>query len=174
MKFLSCLPTMKRRMMQLSQLNQIPLREIRKLFSSLQIPEVQSIAGKYRGAFVGPAWVRTSVKPALWITGLGGWWGKELYENGTGINILFRDGKFTTRFRMKFLQARSAVDSRDGLAMHYLQDNLLLWFFIVDEIRHLDESMLLGMTRPRIPRLRWFALPFVLQKQDSRSGSFRK
>jgi hypothetical protein len=152
--------------MQISQLDQYGLRQFRDLFASLAVPEAESIRGKYHGAFVGPAWVKAAVKPALWITGLGGWWGKEIYEDGTAINLVLRRGKFSTRFSMKFVRERSFIDGRHGLALHYQQDNPVLWLFIVDEIRRMDESTLLGMTRPSIPGLRWFALPFILQKQS--------
>lgn len=153
--------------MHISQLNQYGLSQIRHLFASLTAPEPDSIRGKYRGAFVGPAWVRTSVKPALWVTGLGGWWGKEFFDDGTAINIILRGGKFSTRAPMKFIRERSFVDDRIGLALHYQKKYPVLWMFIVDEIRRLDESTLLGMTRPSMPGLRWFALPFVLQQQNS-------
>ena len=155
------------RTMDISQLDQIPYLRFRELFASLDIPELDLIRGRYRGAFIGPVWIRVSVKPALWVTGLSGWWGKELYKDGRAINILLRRGKFSTRFRMKFIQARSAIDGNAGLSMRYLPDNPLLWIFIVDEIRRLDDSTLLGLTRPRIPGLRWFVLPFVLQKEKS-------
>src|SRR5215207_8670758 len=152
--------------MKITQLNQYRLRQFRDLFASLAVPETESIRGKYHGAFVGPAWVRAAVKPALWITGLGGWWGKEIYDDGAAINIVLRRGKFSTRSPMKFVRERSFIDGRNGLALHYQQDNPVLWMFIVDEIRRMDESTLLGMTRPSIPGLRWFALPFILQKQS--------
>jgi hypothetical protein len=66
---------------------------------------------------------------------------------------------------MSFRQERSHIDKRQGLTLHYQKDNPFLWLFIVDEIRRLDETTLLGMTRPKIPGLRWLAFPFVLQKQ---------
>jgi hypothetical protein len=104
--------------------------------------------------------------PALLAAGLGGWWGKIIDDDGRAINIVCREGKFSARFRMSFRQERSRIDGRQGLALHYHQnDNPLLWLFVVDEIRRLDETTLLGMTRPRLPGLRWLAFPFVLQKQ---------
>lgn len=151
--------------MNISQLNQIPFLRFRELFASLDVPEPDSLPGRYRGAFAGPTWVRASVKPALWITGLGGWWGKELYEEGKAINILLHRGRFLTRFRMRSIKARSAIDGKEGLSMRYLPDNPILWLLIVDEFRRLDDDTLLGMSRPRVPGLRWLALPFILQRQ---------
>lgn len=141
------------------------LLQFRDLFASLQVPQADSLSGRYRGAFVGPAWVRFLVQPALKITGLGGWWGKDVFEDGTAINIVLRDGRFSTRFPMVFVQEKSHLDHRDGLALHYQKGNPFPWMFIVDEIRRVDEDTLLGMTRPGIPGLRWFALPFTLEKQ---------
>ena len=151
--------------MHISQLNQIPFLRFRELFASLDVPELDSIRGRYRGAFIGPALIRVSVKPAVWVASLGGWWGKEMYEDGMGINIVLRKGEFSTRFQMKIMQARSVIDGKEGLSMRYLPDNPILWIFIVDELRRLDDDTLLGMTRPRIPGLRWLALPFILQRQ---------
>ena len=151
--------------MQISQLNQTPLRRFRDLFASLNIPEADSIRGKYRAAFVGPSWLRTSAGPALTITGLGGWWGKEFHDDGTAINIVLRAGDFSTRFPMKFVKARSFIDGRDGLALHYQPGNPFPWPIVVDEIRSLGESALLGMTIANVSRLRGLAFPFILQKQ---------
>lgn len=151
--------------MEFSKLNQYPLRRFRSLFASLEVPEVNTLGGRYHGLFVGPAWVRALARPALRITGLGGWWGKELHEDGTAINIVLRDGKFSTRFPMQFVSERSLIDGQDGAALHYQKGNPFPWMFIVDEIRRMDAITLLGMTRPNIPGLRWFALPFILEKQ---------
>ncbi len=100
------------------------------------------------------------------MTGLGGWWGKVLYHDGRAINILLRDGKLIARFPMRVRKEQSHIDRRDGLSLYYEKDNPLLWLFIADEIRRLDESTLLGMTRPSLPGLRWLAFPFLLEKQE--------
>ena len=146
--------------------NRYSLRQFRGLFASLDVSERETLAGKYRGAFVGPAWVRALARPALLIAGLGGWWGKVIYEDGRAVNIVVSDQKISTRFRMRLRQERSYIDGREGIALHYQKDNPLLWLFIADEIRRLDDTTLLGMTRPKIPGLRWLAFPFVLKKVD--------
>lgn len=153
--------------MEISELNQYSLRKFRRLFASLAVPETDRLAGKYRGVFVGPRWVRALAAPALTISGLGGWWGKDVYEDGKAINIVLRSGKFSTRFPMEFAREQSHIDGRDGAALHYQKGNPFPWMFIVDEIRRIDGVTLLGMTRPSIPGLRWLAFPFILQKQDS-------
>ena len=152
--------------MQISQLNQTPLAKFRDLFAGLNIPDASSIRGKYRASFVGPAWLRTSAAPALSLSGLGGWWGKEFREDGTAINIVLRTGVFSTRFPMMFVRARSFIDGRDGLALHYQAGNPFPWMYVVDEVRSLDEATLLGMTIANVRGLRGMAFPFILQKVD--------
>jgi hypothetical protein len=98
---------------------------------------------------------------------LGGWWGKVLYNDGRAMNILLHDRELIARFPMKVSKEKSHIDSRDGLSLYYEKDNPLLCLFIADEIRRLDESTLLGMTRPSIPGLRWLAFPFLLEKQEN-------
>jgi hypothetical protein len=150
--------------MQVAELNQMNLKSFRELFTSLIVPDVISLRGTYRASFVGPAWLRTSANPALVITGLGGWWGKEFHDEGTAINIVLRAGKFSTRFPMKLVKAESFIDHKEGLALHYQQGNPFPWMYVVDELRQLDETTILGMTIPNVSGLRALAFPFILQK----------
>ena len=153
--------------MDISRLNQTSLEALRGLFSSVEIPAMDSIAGIYCGSFTGPRWTRVAVRPALWVTGLGRWWGKELSNQGTAINLI-RSGKdLSTRFPMKILQGKSFIDGRDGLLMYYLPNHPILWLLVEDEIRRLDQDTLLGMTHARIPVLGRLVLPFVLKKQKN-------
>ena len=152
--------------MEINKLNKIPLRKFPDLFSSLRIPESESIRGRYRATFVGPGWLRSVAGPALVISGLGGWWGKDFHEDGTAINIILRAGNFSTRFPMQFVKATSFIDGKQGLALHYQTGNPFPWPFVVDEIRQMDEVTLLGMTLANVRGLRGLAFPFILQKQD--------
>lgn len=146
------------------ELNHMSLKQFRDLFVSLSIPIPSEIFGKYHAAFVGPAWLRASAAPALSLTGLGGWWGKEFFNDGTAINIISKDGNFSTRFPMRFMQTRSFIDDRGGLALHYQKGNPFPWMHVVDEIRRIDESTLLGMTIANVRGLRGLAFPFILKK----------
>lgn len=148
----------------IEELNHMSLKQFRDLFVSLIIPDPNEIHGKYQAAFVGPAWLRTSAAPALALTGLGGWWGKEFFNDGTAINIIFHAGNFSTRFKMRFVQDKSLIDKKDGLALHYQKGNPFPWMHIVDEIRRVDETTLLGMTIANVTGLRGLAFPFILQK----------
>lgn len=148
--------------------NALSLRDFRALFKTLPVPEPAVIQGRYRAAFVGPAWLRASAAPALALTGLGGWWGKEFHADGTAINLVVRAGVFSTRFPMQFVRARSFIDQQDGLALHYQPGNPFPWMYVVDEIRRIDEHSLLGMTIPNLRGLRQLAFPFLLQQDLSR------
>ena len=149
--------------MEIDELNQYSLRKFHALFTSLPVPGASSLPGNYRGTFVGPAWLRMGVKPALLLAGLGGWWGKEIFQDGTAINIILRGGKFERRFPMETICGTSVIDGQDGLALRYQKGNPFPFMFIMDELRRIDELTLLGMSRTNIPGFRWFALPFVLR-----------
>lgn len=155
--------------MQIADLNQMKLKSFRELFTSLVVPEVNSLRGTYRASFVGPAWLRTSANPALVVSGLGGWWGKEFHDDGTAINIVLRTGKFSMRFPMKFVKARSFIDNKEGLALHYQQGNPFPWMYVVDELRRLDETTFLGMTLANVNGLRGLAFPFILKYTNDMS-----
>lgn len=150
--------------------NSLSLKQFRDLFVSLPAPEPASIRGVYRAAFVGPGWLRTSAGPALVLSGLGGWWGKEFSADGTAVNIILRAGTFFTRFPMKLVQARSFIDGKDGLSIQYQTGNPFPWMYIVDELRRIDESTLLGMTLVNVNGLRNMAFPFKLQFQEQGYG----
>ncbi len=153
--------------MQVAEFDQMALGKFRGVFASLVVPDPASLRGTYQAAFVGPAWLRTSANPALVITGLGGWWGKEFRDDGTAINIVLRAGKFSTRFPMKFVKAKSFIDHKDGLALHYQPGNPFPWMYVVDELRRIDDTRILGMTIANVSGLRGLAFPFVLQKTEA-------
>ena len=154
----------------ITELNQTPFGKFREIFSNLQIPEPASLIGVYQASFVGPAWLRTSADPALALSGLGGWWGKEFFENGTAINIILKGGIFSNRFSMKLISTPSFIDRQAGLYLHYQPGNPFPWMYVVDEIRQLDQNNLLGMTMANVTGLRGLAFPFLLQKSEKGTG----
>lgn len=153
--------------MQIAEFNHMSLKKFREYFASLVVPDPTSLHGTYSAEFVGPSWLRTFAAPALVVTGLGGWWGKEFHDNGTAINIVLRAGKFSTCFPMKFVKAQSFIDHNDGLALHYQPSNPFPWMYVVDELRRIDETTILGMTIPNVGGLRGLAFPFILQKMEA-------
>lgn len=150
--------------------NSLSLKQFRDLFISLPAPAADSLRGVYRTAFVGPAWLRASAAPSLSLTRLGGWWGKEFSADGAAINIILRAGKFSTRFPMKLVTAKSFIDDKDGLALHYPAGNPFPWTHVVDELRRINETTLLGMTIANVRGLRGLAFPFILQFQERGYG----
>ena len=151
-----------------ARLNQLSLSAIRKLFTNLSPPLPDSIIGFYRGFFVGPGWLRLSASPLLAITGLGGWWGKEIRRaDGGAVNLVRRRGEYHRIFPMYFVQQSSFLDGQPGLALRYQKDNPFPWPIIVDELRCLDPQTVLGMTQVDLPLLRRQAFPFILHVQEA-------
>lgn len=149
-----------------ARLNQLALHQFRALFTSLPVPEPGSLAGTYRAEFVGPGWLRASAAPALVLTGLGGWWGKEFHADDTAVNLVQRGGQLQPIFPMKLVRAASFIDMHPGLALHYLPGSPFPWRFVIDELRRLSPNTLLGMTLANINGLRRLAFPFTLQKAE--------
>ena len=158
-----------------AELNTLQLKQFRNLFASLPIPDPASMPGVYRAAFVGPAWLRSSAGPALALSGLGGWWGKEFTADKTAINIVVHNGVFHPKlelglfhklFPMELVTARSFIDGQNGLSLHYLPGNPFPWMYVVDELRRLGQDSLLGLTIANSPGLRGLAFPFILQKVE--------
>jgi hypothetical protein len=151
-----------------TQLNQLSLADIRDLFRTLDAPSPDSLSGLYRGAFVGPGWLRSSAGPLLTITGLGGWWGKEVSPDaGRAVNLVRRQGEYQRIFPMYFVQQLSFLDGKPGLVLRYQKDNPFPWPIIVDELRRLDAETMLCMTLVDLPTLRRQTFPFILQSQEA-------
>lgn len=151
-----------------NDLNALKLNQFRELFKSLPVPAAGSLPGVYLAAFVGPGWLRSSAGPALALSGLGGWWGKEFFQDGSAVNILCRSGVFTDKFRMNMVDCASMIDAQNGLSLNYQPGSPFPWMFIVDELRRMDDNCLLGMTMVNLPGLRGFSFPFILRKNTGR------
>jgi hypothetical protein len=102
------------------------------------------------------------------MTGLGGWWGKEISrDDGEAINLVHRQGEYHRIFPMYFIQQISFLDRKPGLALRYEKDNPFPWPMILDELRRLDAETILGMTLVDLTVLRRQAFPFILQSQEA-------
>ncbi len=148
-------------------LNQMSLRDIRKLFSSLEPPPESVLIGVFQGFFVGPGMLRRMWDPLLTLTGLGGWWGKEFNSPGNAVNLTFHQGRFERRFPMAAVEQISYLDRRPGLALRYRSDTPFPWPYILDEMRQIDAGLLLGMTLMDVGPFRKAAFPFVLQSWEA-------
>jgi hypothetical protein len=151
-----------------AKLNQLSLSAVRSLFTTLDPPTTASLSGLHRGLFVGPGWLRASAQPLLAITGLGGWWGKEISQDAsTAINLVLRRGAYHRIFPMYFVNQASIIDGQPGLALRYEKDNPFPWPIIVDELRRIDARTVLGMTLVDLNPFRRQAFPFILQAREA-------
>ena len=71
---------------------------------------------------------------------------------------------------MKLVKAKSFIDNKEGLTLHYQPGNPFPWMYIVDELRRIDETTLLGMTLANLNGLRRLAFPFTLRFQEHGYG----
>jgi hypothetical protein len=155
---------------QVEQLNRLSLFDFRGLFASLEPPKTGALQGLFRGSFVGPGWVRRLAGPLLVITGLGGWWGKDFDPHGNAINLVWRKGQIERRFPMTLVEQVSYIDHKSSLALRYAASNPFPWPLIVDELRSINQELVLGMTLTRLGLLQRLALPFVLQPRENIDG----
>ena len=100
-----------------------PLSYFKPFFTTLPPPAIPSLKGVYRGRFTGPAWLRTSAPSSLALAGLSGWWGKIFPGDGTGHNLVLRQGKLQLRFPIRLAALPSLVDSQPGLTVQYTAES---------------------------------------------------
>ena len=146
--------------------NQKRLSEFKTLFGGLSIPEISTLEGVYHGVFIGPGWLRQGAAPSLAFAGMGGWYGKDLNSDGTGINILHRKGIYLDRFPMQIVNRISLIDGKMGVTVTYKKDCPLPWTYVIDELRQIDNVTLLGMTIVNVRLLNKLAFPFLLFKTN--------
>jgi len=140
------------------------ISSFKALFSALGVPDPAALAGVHWAEFVGPAWLRKSAPSALVLGGLSGWWGKEFLGPAGATNLVQRQGRLLRVLPMKLIVAPSLLDGRPAVQLHYPPGSRLPWPWILDELRQLDESTLLGMTLVKARRFPRIAFPFVLHK----------
>jgi len=154
----------------LEQLNRLSVFEFPEYFSSLDIPSMDSLSGLYRGAFVGPAWLRWLGGPLLVITRMGKWLGKDIDAEGRALNLVQTGGGIVQKFPMRLVEQESLIDGKPGLALRYEASNPFPWPWIIDELRSIQPDLVLGMTVTQIGSLARLPLPFVLQSQEELNG----
>lgn len=155
---------------QTRQLNRQTLGSFQPLFKTLATPEPAALAGIYQGEFVGPAWLRKSAPLSLALGGLSGWWGKAFDGQGHGDNILRRRGSFMRVLPMVVRLAPSRLDGKEGITISYPAGSPFPWPWIVDEVRRLDPTTLLGMTLATLDRAPKVAFPFLLHYREKING----
>jgi hypothetical protein len=147
-------------------LNQRSLASFKPLFASLVPPELASLRGIFQAELVGPAWLRRISPIAIALGGMRGWWGKVFDGTPSANNLVCRDGRVQRSLPLTLTEAPSLVDGRPGITTRYIGCPFP-WPFVVDELRWLDETILLGMMIVNVALLRALAFPFLLRRQDS-------
>jgi len=155
---------------QAQDLNNKPLRAFKAFFGSLSSPTLESIMGVYWSEFTGPGWLRSIAPPGLGLLGLGGWRGKEFAGDSTGINLVMRKGGLQKILPVRMFESGSLADGKPCLAIHYSEGCPFPWPYVIDELRLLDETCLLGLTMINIGILRKLALPFLLHSGEVSDG----
>jgi hypothetical protein len=151
-------------------LNRQPLGAFKSIFASLSPPEMHSLQGVYQAEFTGPLWLRKTAGPCLVLAGMGGWWGKEFLQDGTGVNLVYQGGRLRPHFPIRLAAMPSLVDGKPGVTVQYAKDSPFPWPMVVDELRSLDETNLLGLTIVNAGFLRKLAFPFLLHHQEQSHG----
>ena len=152
------------------QLNRQTLGSFLPLFKTLIPPEPAALAGVYQAEFVGPAWLRKTAPLSLALGGLSGWWGKAFDGQGHGDNILRRRGSFMRVLPMVVRSAPSHLDGKEGITISYPAGSPFPWPWIVDEVRRLDPTTLLGMTLATLDWAPKIAFPFLLHYRENIDG----
>jgi hypothetical protein len=144
------------------------LSEWRRLFARLPTPQRESLPGRYRGEFVGPAWLRLGSPVLLAVLGMRGWWGKDFAAGAHGgVNLVRRRDGLRPSVPLLLRQGVSRADGRVGLQVEYPREAGFQWRPFVDELRWLDGHTLLSLTHLELPGLRRLTLPFLLHREPA-------
>ena len=142
------------------------IRELKKLFASLPVPEQAMRDGFFRASFIGPAWYRISGFPSVHVAGLPYWQGKKFLTPVSATNILRKNNDFVEALVMTVEEGISMIDGKLGVALRYGAEAPIRWCWVRDEIRAVDDRTLLGITIVDIPVLRHFCFPFLLVRES--------
>jgi hypothetical protein len=145
------------------RLNAWPLKAFPGLFATLAPPP--RLARLYQAEFVGPRWLRVIAPPSLGLVGLGGWWGKRFFDETTGINIVQHGERYEPRFPIHLSREASSIDRQPSLVVRYAPECPPPWPWVVDELRQIRSTLLLGLTY--LQQFPAFPLPFLLHARDN-------
>ncbi len=146
--------------------NRHSLSWFRALFETLSSPALASVAGVHQAEFVGPFWLRAIAGPGLYPLGLGGWWGKRFDDQGQGFNIVRRKGDLVLTMPVQLREQRSQIDGELSLVVVYPPTSRFPWPSVIDELRQIGDSRMLGMTLVNRDSLSKLALPFLLHHRS--------
>jgi hypothetical protein len=150
----------------IAELDKLPMRDFSRLYGEMAVGDAAVPKGVYKGTYVGPAWLKAIAPPSMVVSGLGGWWGKDFIAGGKTYNLVQRKNEIRPVIPMQLVLINSRLDGAPALALIYDKQNPFPWPYVVDELRPLDESALLGMMYLNVDALPKIAFPFLLQKID--------
>lgn len=140
------------------------LKAFQSLFSLLNAPDPEWLNGRFRAEFVGPKSLQAIAPRLLPLGGLPGWCGKAFVGDKQAVNLLSNGSQVVEAVPMLPAFAPSQIDQRQALVLRYDQRAPLACRKLVDELRVLDETSLLGLTMVDLPLLRKLVMPFVLKR----------
>lgn len=138
-------------------------RRIARRFATLPPTDLERLAGTWRARFVGPRWVRALAGPAIAAAGMRGWAGKRVEGPDRAVNLVRRGASLVDDRPLAVRRGPSLVDGRTAQVLIYPETGLP-WRCVVDELRAVDPSTVLGMTAIDLPLLRRAVFPFLLER----------
>lgn len=137
-----------------------------RAWSGLPAPALEDVVGDLCAEFVTP--LRRLAPLGLGLVGLPRWHGKRFAPTGpgelAGINLLRAPGGgFEERLPMRAVLGAGLADGRPAVIVTYAADAPRPWRWVRDELRVLDDGVLVGMSYVDRPLLRRGGLPFLLR-----------
>jgi hypothetical protein len=142
---------------------------LRRAFRETPEPELSALEGRHEAKFAG--WIRVGGPPAMGLTGMLGWWGKQFRwppgggDSLEGENLVRRRGEIMESIPMTAEIAPSRVDGRATILIRYPPDARWPHHRVNDELRPLDEETLLGLSFG-LPLSPEGGAPFILHRRD--------
>ena len=135
----------------------------RRAWTGLPAPDPHTVTGRWEASFFTP--LRTVAPLGLGLIGLPRWFGKQLTPT-TGTNLVRdRAGTLSEVLPMRLSEQPSWADGGPTLVAGYAEDAPRPWRWVRDELRVLDDGVLLGLTFTDAPGLRRAGLPFLLTRE---------
>lgn len=141
------------------------LRDLREAFHASPDPTLDLLVGEHRAELVGPLWLRLPAPLFLAVRGMPFWAGKRFDPpvDGVlhGVNVLRVRG--FSRDSLPVTAQIEDVEGRSDLVIRYPQDAQWPWPHVVDRLRPLDSSTLIGLTFG-MPAMPDEGTPFLLHR----------
>lgn len=146
------------------------LGELTRTFRAAGSPSLELLLGTHQASRLGPFWMVRPASLFLAATGMPGWWGKEFTSaasgDGTmiGHNLREAEGRIVPSLPMTGRLGTSRVDGRPALVLTYGSDAPWPWRGVTDELRPVEDGVLLGLSFDIIERVP-VAVPFLLERR---------